>query len=117
MSMAWVVTASKWFNTLLNSTKRVLMRAPVVLILKFSIGVPGLTIGDAFTNYPNQSCSPKQFTSALAFVEHRLKQLDSKLSPVKGFMGSNPLSMKFMVIYLATILGSTPILTKVIHTV
>ena len=25
-----------------------------------------------------------------------LKQLDSKLSPVKGFMGSNPLSMKFM---------------------
>ena len=24
-----------------------------------------------------------------------LKQLDSKLSPVKGFMGSNPLSMKF----------------------
>ena len=28
-----------------------------------------------------------------------LKQLDSKLSPVKGFMGSNPLSMKFMVIY------------------
>ena len=35
-SMAWVVTASKWFNTLLNSTKRVLMRAPVVLILKFS---------------------------------------------------------------------------------
>ena len=25
MSMAWVVTASKWFNTLLNSTKRVLI--------------------------------------------------------------------------------------------
>ena len=29
-------------------------------------------------------------------VYYWLKQLDSKLSPVKGFMGSNPLSMIFL---------------------
>ena len=45
-----------------------------------------------------------------------LKQLDSKLSPVKGFMGSNPLSMKFQVIYDRICFlseGNTDITTRV----